>query len=345
MDRILIVKTSALGDVVHTFDSLSFLRSLYPKSEISWVVEKGFAPLVRSHPDIDHVIEVETKKWRKNPFSKEVKTFKASARLKTYDLIFDFQGNLKSGLILNAFQGTRKIGFSRKCVPEKWNLFFTNETYFVQREGDIRQTYLSLVEQALGKKAPAAKGICLKATDEEQRQVKGVIEGIEGPLVVASFGSAWENKVASFSTYVLFLQMLAKKYGYFALLIYGSEKEKKQAQFIEKNLHGRAKVVDRLSFAALQRLIFEADLFVGMDSFPLHLAATTGTPTFSFFGPSSERVYAPKTPRSQSVQGTCPYGINFKTRCKKLRTCKTGACIKNLSFEKLEETFSKSPCS
>lgn len=98
-------------------------------------------------------------------------------------------------------------------------------------------------------------------------------------------------------------------------------------------------VVDRLSLPALQNLMAHVDLVITMDSLPLHLAGTTMIPTYSFFGASSANKYKPLGKQSGTYQGICPYDRQFEKRCPILRTCKTGACIKNLEGSQLFEEF------
>ena len=99
MNKFLIVKTSSLGDIVHTYPVVSYLREKFPDAQIDWIVEKPFSKLVSAHPHIHRTIEVQTKKWRRSLFSKEtLQEFRAfKHKLSTYDLILDLQGNMKSG--------------------------------------------------------------------------------------------------------------------------------------------------------------------------------------------------------------------------------------------------------
>lgn len=98
-------------------------------------------------------------------------------------------------------------------------------------------------------------------------------------------------------------------------------------------------LVDRLSPEALQYLFRRMDAVVSMDSFPLHLAGTTETPVFSLFGPSHGFKYAPRGVNKTFIQGPCPYNEKFIKRCPKLRTCKTGDCIKKMKGDFLASKF------
>ena len=98
-------------------------------------------------------------------------------------------------------------------------------------------------------------------------------------------------------------------------------------------------VVDRLPLPTWQNLMDEVDLVIAVDSSALHLCGTTSTPSFSIFGPTSQRVFKPMGERHFAVQGSCPYGRTFEKQCPVLRSCPTGACIKELTVEELFEAF------
>src|SRR3990172_12925186 len=98
----LIVKTSAIGDVVQTFPVLEYLRRKFPHAKIDWVVEEGIAPLLRAHPLLDEVIPIRSKAWTRSPLSFQTRTefsaFVKKLRSTHYDYLFDLQGDTKSSV-------------------------------------------------------------------------------------------------------------------------------------------------------------------------------------------------------------------------------------------------------
>ena len=97
--KILILKTSSLGDIVHVFPTLSYLKKKFPHSQIDWIVEDQFATLLESHPEIHAIYRVHTKAWRKGRLLKKLWEFRKQVQSQKYDFLFDFQGNVKSGLL------------------------------------------------------------------------------------------------------------------------------------------------------------------------------------------------------------------------------------------------------
>jgi heptosyltransferase-1 len=107
---------------------------------------------------------------------------------------------------------------------------------------------------------------------------------------------------------------------------------------LQQRLPG-AQILDRLPLPVLQNFMAAVDLVIAMDSLPLHLAATTSTATYGFFGPSLGLKYQPQGPQHHAFQGCCPYGQIFAKRCPALRTCPTGACLREANGEQLFKQF------
>lgn len=322
--KILIVKTSALGDILHTFPAVNYLQSQVPHAEIEWVVEKACAPLIENLYKL-HIID--TKKWRHNIFSswKEVKISIANLRKTIYDVIFDFQGNTKSGIICSLTKSKLKVGFGKRTVSEPLNLLFTEMKVDPEEGLNIRQEYLSLVEAWVGKKAP---------------QIPIIKKESKLSQVMVCPGSKWKNKQLPESTLVSFLQEIQDKTKCKLWILQGNNEEKKLAELIQSQLD-HAEVVQSLSLSELKNFMQEMDSVISMDSFPLHLAGELGIPTFAFFGPSLAEKYSPEGERHQSIQGACPYFRTFDKRCPLLRTCSSGACMKNIEATALAKKFLK----
>ena len=358
--KILIVKTSSLGDLIHTFPVITFLRKYFGEKleSLDWVVEKPFSELLTAHPGLDEVFTVDTKKWRKGWFKKgnkgEIKQSLAKIRSKKYDYIFDFQGNVKSGLITYLADGVEKIGFGFRTVPEKLNLLATNKRYNYPKGGNIRFDALSLVKQHFNaKETQDVRDIqdgqgSLKISPEEYLKVENVLEKIKIDIktsinnsksIMVCLGANWTNKRLPIVTLIDFLKKIQQHSGCHFVLIWGTAQEKQQAIQVYASLKS-ATVIDRLKLPTLQNLMGKMDLVIAMDSLPLHLAGETNTPTFSIFGPSSSKKYQPLGVSHHSFQGKCPYAQVFEKRCSKLRSCKSGACVKNATVNELFESFS-----
>lgn len=342
--KILIVKTSALGDIIQCFPALAFLRGLFPDGEISWVVERSFAPLLTAHPYINRVLQIDTKRWRQRPFCIEswsdIYTTLVSLRKDTYDFAIDFQGNLKSGLLIGSVKSREKIGLSWKVAPEWPNTFFTSKRFNIDLFQPISDQYLDLVANCFSKKEVRRSSfIDLKISKEEEDWIKREIK--PGFRIMVCMGSNWENKKLSFQTWRLFLKQVQLKVVPTFYFVWGNQKEREEAEKMHRIFFKHSVLLSPMSLPVWQQMMVQMNLIFSLDSGALHLAATTKTPTYSFFGPSSSKIYEPSGDRHGSYQGSCPYGEIFTKRCSKLRTCKSGACLKKVRAQSLFEDFSR----
>lgn len=345
--KILIVKTSALGDIIHAFPVLQYLRACYPEAQIDWVVEKNFAPLIEAHPSLSQAIKIDTKKWRKSFWKKEIREelncLCLQLRHTHYDLLFDLQSNLKSSLINFLARSAKKIGFGRKTVHEWPNLFSTNWHIDPPANKNIRDDYLYLAQYVVGNFDYRNQGVKLRIDQTEILKIKQILHNANfknGPKILVCAGSNWPNKQLGSSTLLSFLKSIATQLNGQFLFVWGTDEERKIVEKLSIELPNESYIVEKMGLASLQNLMAEVDLVMAMDSLPLHLAATTSTPTYSIFGASSAKKFKPVGTFHESYQGQCPYGRTFVKRCPILRTCKTGACIKNIQGEELYNHFS-----
>ncbi|HMJ08783.1 MAG TPA: glycosyltransferase family 9 protein, partial [Pyrinomonadaceae bacterium] len=129
--RILIVKLGAIGDIIHTLPALTAIRRAFPAAEIGWVAEMRSAEILRGHPAIDSLIEIDTKQWRSElkagQFFSGVGKQLSGLRRANYEIAIDFQGLLKSAAIAKASGASQRWGFSRKDLREPASRVFFND--------------------------------------------------------------------------------------------------------------------------------------------------------------------------------------------------------------------------
>lgn len=134
--RILLVKTSSLGDVIHNLPVASDLKKRFPDADIDWCVEEGFAAVPRLHPGVRRVIPVALRRWRKTPLSvatwKEIGAFRRELRSEIYDVILDSQGLLKSALIARQALGPI-FGYAAEAAREPLASRFYQRTFGIPK--------------------------------------------------------------------------------------------------------------------------------------------------------------------------------------------------------------------
>ncbi len=346
--NILIIKTSALGDIIHCFPALAYIRAKFPHASIHWVAEKSSTSLIKAHPFVDSVIEVDTKGWRQLPSRKQKWNaflgFRRNIQEHHYDIAFDFQGNIKSGIILSQVKAKKKVGFGFNTVPELPNIFATNRRYSPPKKRNIRQDYLFIVQKFCKDFTLNPDGKDLLFVKETENQFISTFLSTP-PLhnrrtVMVCPGSMWKNKQMTATGLEMFLKaFVAKDENVSFIFVWGTEMEKNLLERYHRSFPENSVVLDRQNLSVLQRMMDRVDLVIAFDSLALHLCGTTNTPSFSIFGPSSAKKYRPIGEEHYHVQGACPYGQRFTKRCKKLRTCETGACIRKLPIDTVFTLF------
>lgn len=342
--KLLIVKTSALGDIIHAFPVLDYLHAKFPNAQIDWVVEKPFAEMLQAHPYVNRVFCIHSHKWRSNIFSKEtwkeIKDFRTALKTEKYDVVFDLQANIKSSLITLMARSPAKVGYASKTVHEWPNLLVTNKRYDPPAKINIREDILFLVQSYFNDFTKVEKqGIALKiSTEHDDKLQRLLVKGKK--MVMVCPGSNWKNKQLTSEALVDFLKLLQENLRCHYLFIWGTKEEKALVEQYQK-LFDDSQVVDRLPLPLLQNLMSKVDLVFAMDSLPLHLAGTTPTPTYSVFGASLASKFMPLGEHHAALQGECPYGKTFEKRCPILRTCETGSCIRSLTGAQVFAKFKR----
>lgn len=341
--HILIVKTSALGDIIQSFPVLNYLKNRFPGVKIDWAVEENLAYLVSSHPLVDRTISIDMRGWKKKISRwnswKQIMASLRFLRRQKYDWVVDLQGNCKSGLITFISKGNEKIGFGKHSVREWPNLLATNSKYEVDRRLNIRLQYLQLVQKHCEDlQEPIIEGVSFHIHPDEEKQIPFVDSSFLCILVCP--GSKWANKQIEKTTLIDLLKKIGEKWNGFFYLVWGSEEEKMLCLEVQTHLTESSLVVDRLSLPVLQNFMNQVDLVIAVDSSALHLCGTTSTPSFSVFGPTSPEIFKPLGSHHFAFKGQCPYGKVFTKTCPILRSCPTGACIQSLQADELFSTFS-----
>ncbi|MBY0529485.1 MAG: glycosyltransferase family 9 protein [Rhabdochlamydiaceae bacterium] len=351
MQSILLVRTSAIGDVIQTLPVLEYLSHQFPTAQIDWVVEKGIAPLLEQIEPCRprRVLAIDTKKWIKFPLAlaslREIKHFYHSLREVHYDLLFDLQGNSKSALVTMAARAKEKVGFGAKCVREKTNLLATTTRYDLPLELNIRLKYLGLLQRHFKDDSEYAfSGVRFQLPPQDQERLSMICSSpfLNRPLtLMVAVGSKWANKRLNQETLHAFLAKVADRFDAAFVFIYGSDEERFNAEKMQRAFANCSISVGQLSLPLWQALMWKVDGVIAVDSAALHLAGTTKTPTFSVFGPTSAELFKPMESWHHAFQGDCPYGKSFVKQCALLRSCATGACIKEISPEALFRSFEK----
>ncbi|PHM72729.1 lipopolysaccharide heptosyltransferase RfaC [Xenorhabdus kozodoii] len=160
--RVLLVKTSSMGDVLHTLPALTDAKQQFPDIQFDWVVEEGFAQIPTWHNAVENVIPVAIRRWRKNWFRKDIREeraqFRQQLRQNQYDAIIDAQGLLKSAFLVTRLAHGPKHGYDRKSIREPIASFFYDHCHTISQQQHAVERIRALFADSLGYKKPPAQG-------------------------------------------------------------------------------------------------------------------------------------------------------------------------------------------
>jgi heptosyltransferase I len=340
--RALIVKTSALGDVVQTFPVVEYLKSRQHVDHIGWVVEKKASSLVHANPLVDTVIEIDTSSLRslfpRFEMLRECHRQRAGIRQSRWDVVFDLQANIKSGYATWCARSPIKVGYGRHSAAEWPNILATSERADPPLGLSIREEYLYIVQHHFHDTAPFESGaVELRLSETQERALAAETSRwpASAPVWFISVGSTWPNKMCRTQSLLDLLRLCTCKYSPYFVFIAGNGEELREVGTLAQEFSSISHVLYRPDLPLLQRAMNHASAVLAVDSIILHLAATTKTPTFGFFGPSSAMKYAPRGSRHGFFQSSCPSNTAFEKRCPLLRTCQTGQCLKGAAPEEM----------
>ena len=290
--RLLIVKLGSIGDIVHTLPSLSAIRRAWPRAEISWVVERRAAEILRDNPVLNRLIEVDTKALRRWPVSGETllapRQQLRRLRASTFDTALDFQGLLKSASIARLSGAKRSYGFAREALREPPSRFLLNKTVRVPLHSHVIVKNLALVEGALGipvPKDPADFEFPIATSRAHETEAKEMVASVDEEFAILNPGGGWPTKLWSAERFGALADELWTHYGLSSLVTYGPDERELAETVLSFSRTGKAHAVSPplKGFYALAK---RARLYVGGDTGPTHLAVAAGAPVAGLFGPT-----------------------------------------------------------
>jgi heptosyltransferase-1 len=279
--RILIVRLSAIGDVLHGLPVLSALREALPQAYLAWVVEGRPSELLRNHPALDEIISV-PRGWLKKPSA--VWNLRRRLRELRFDIAIDLQGLTKSAAAAWLSGAPRRIGFAGQDGREisRWfnnELVLPSVTHVVDRNLELlRAIAIEPRKVVFGLQGDPSARDAARSMLEDAR--------LDGRIVLINPGAGWPSKLWPSERYAAVAHELGKRHAVGSLVVWAGEQEHRWAQQIVAGSGGFARIAPPTSLSELAALTERAALFLGSDTGPMHLAAAVGTPCVALFGPS-----------------------------------------------------------
>lgn len=311
--RIAIVKLSSLGDVLHALPVAHALRRHFPQAHLTWIVEAREYAILKDQPDLDAVVPVDTRLWRRliwRPAGAREVVLKLSRlrqriRQARFDVAIDLQGLIKSGL-LTAYTGApMRIGFALSHCWEPLNALCTTHRVTPPRHAvHVVEQYLSLLEP-LGVNAASSPVWELPSDPEAERRIDEFLveQGVKprDRLVALNPGAGRPTKRWPVDHFARLAERLAVEVGARVLLPWGPDEEG-LARAISAQMTSPPLMAPQTTLPELSALLRRCALMVAGDTGPLHLAAALGTPCVGLYGPTRAERNGPYGARCKSLQ-------------------------------------------
>ncbi len=364
--KVLIVRLSALGDVVHVLPVLDALRRALPKAAIAWLVEEKAASLLAGHPQLDRVFVLPRDRAfralvrERRPLAslRTLRTFFRDLRRERFDVAIDFQGNFRSGLATYLSGARARIGFARGFCKEGNHVFTTHRVAPESRRIHKVDTNLRLLRPlgveplqdgaagATAAGAAAAPRAVVAIPEEARRRVEGFIRSLDldpgTPLValvpaVSRFGAFKQWHPERFAALA---DALAEDQGARSILTWGPGERPIAAKVASLAAERTRPIIacETSSVLELAAIFERCDAVVGCDTGPLHLAAALGVPVVGLYGMKDPAIYGPRG------SGPAPTDVIYKAvHCSpcKLRWCGNVICMDAIQVDDVEAAVAR----
>jgi heptosyltransferase I len=312
IDRILIVRLSAMGDVIHTLPAAQALREAFPSATIGWLIEERWAellcapgnarrgPLSRQRPLADWVHTVDLRAWRKALFTISTLQHIARAwndvRSAKYDVAVDLQGAIRSA-VLARWSGARMVYGAAEPRESPASLWYTRRV--IARGAHVIEQNLSVASAIAGMHLKVPSVELPHNLEAERRIDQRLAETRIGEFAILNPGAGWGAKRWPAERYGRVAKALAER-GVRSILNYGPGEEDlvREAEAASEG----AAIAMKCSITELIALTRRARLFVGGDTGPMHLAAALQVPVVAIFGPTDPVRNGPYGTRSNVLR-------------------------------------------
>jgi lipopolysaccharide heptosyltransferase I len=327
--RILLIKPSALGDIVHTLPVLNLLRRRWSEAHISWLIGSAFADLVRGHPQVDEVITFDRKQFARAWYSPRAAMalgqFVRELRRHQFDLVIDLQGLLRSGILARLTRAAVRVGFSN--AREFSHLCYTHRVPIHSMEQHAIERYLSVTESLGCGRGPIEFHFHL--SDQDRSRIDDLLKGVDRFAVLLP-GTNWVTKRWPVESFASIVPTLRDRFGLTAVIAGGPD-----VHPIAQEL-GRAQLsvidlVGKTSLRELVALLERSSLVIANDSGPMHIAAALNKPLVTMFGPTNPVRTGPYERSGSVLRVDIPCSPCYSRKCSHV------SCMKWISTDRVQE--------
>jgi heptosyltransferase-1 len=331
--RILFIKPSAIGDVVHSLPILSLLRKRFPAAQISWLIAPNCAGLLEGHADLNQTILFDRKRlgqaWRNPAAAMELVALHRRLRSAQFDLVVDLQGLLRSGWLSRTTGAPVRIGFANAREGAPW--FYTHRVEIKNIEQHAIERYLK-VAAALGCDIDAPLEYKFPVRPEHREHVLTLLESAD-PYAVLLPGTNWLTKRWPAERFAELVKPLHERFGLRSIIAGGAD-----AAALAKDIPGALNLAGTTNLLQLVALLEGAALVVANDSGPMHIAAALDRPLVTMFGPTNPIRTGPYGKMQSVVRNPIECSPCYSRKCSHI------SCLRHLGsgrvLERIEEQLS-----
>ena len=306
--RVLIVKPSAIGDVVHALPILALLKRRWPGAAFSWLVTPACAGILDGHPMLDEVIRFDRKAygqgWHKPAVLRSLTTFSRGLRDRRFDLAIDLQGLFRSGWL--TFQTAAPVRVGLADAREMAGLFYTHRVNVGRREQHAVERYLCVAEALGAGRGPVEFPFAATPADHAF-----AAERTPRRYALLFPGTNWPTKRWPAEKFAALVDPLRRRFGLEAV-VGGAPSE---VELAAKVTGAAANLAGKTTLNQLVALIARAELVVSNDSGPMHIAAALGRPLVVPFGPTNPVRTGPYGRMGSVVKLDLPCSPCYSRRC------------------------------
>ncbi len=307
-ERILIIKPSAIGDIVHALPVLNLIRRRWPAARITWVVTPACAGMVERHPLIDEVLyfqrDLFSRFWRSPSTLLAMRLFFRGLRERGFDLVVDLQGLFRSAWVTRQSRAPLRVGFAnaREFAPR----FYTHRVESSWEDHAVER-YLCVADALGCGKGPVEFPF---AVDDSDRASVAELLATDQPFAVLLPGANWETKQWPAERFGGLVRPMREQFG-LASVVAGGRGDRVLAEKIA----GAVDLTGRTNLRQLVALLERAALVIAGDTGPMHIAAALGRPLVTVYGPTDAVMTGPFGRLDSVVQLGIPCRPCFSRRC------------------------------
>lgn len=306
-ERFLVLRMSALGDIVHTLPAVHALRESFPRATIDWLVDQRWTPILEGNPDASKIIAMDRDSWR------NVISVVRDLRATHYEMAIDFQSLYRSAILAWLSGAPQRVGFDSHYARERGATLFYTRSVTPHGKHKVEHN-LELVENVGARKGE----VCfpLPPNPQAEEEVERILRAKSvGEYFVLSPGGGWRSKCWPAERYGALYHALAERYGWRGVISFGPG-EQDLAEIVRREAGSREPLheplIEPFNLRQLVPLLRGAKFLVAADTGPLHVASALGTPVVGLYGPTDPARNGPYSSRDVVVRKAAPEETTYR---------------------------------